>query len=220
MRIGIISEGKGDLGVIDNILKGITNLDTSNFVHIRPSDDFDETDLGLEDRSRSTWSLVRKECIEGDAITDFLNLENSKYVVIHIDTDKAQEFEVIIPTRDKNFCETLRERVVEKIKEWLDGRFTGKIFYAIAIEEIEAWLITIFKKTTDSSVSPNPKKGLEFILNKSSMNTSSTYQNYKFLSKPFSKTKEIQVGKFLEMNCSLRLFYEEVQKIWTAENPT
>jgi len=219
MKIGIISEGKGDLGVIDNILKGITNLDTSNFKHIRPSDDLDETDLALGDKTRSTWSLVKEECISGDAISSFFKLENSKYVVIHIDTDRAQDFEVNIPTRDENFCEVVRERVIEKINSWLDGRFPDCVFYAVAIEEIEAWLLTIYKPKKESSLQPNPKKALEFVLGKKGIDTTSSYNNYRQLSKPFLKEKEILVGKFLDYNCSLRLFYEEIKAMWAIENP-
>ena len=220
MRIGIISEGKGDLAVIDNILKGVTNLDASNFIHIRPSDDYDETDLNKPDRSRSTWSLVKKECVDGDGIQDFLELEGSKYVILHIDADKSQEFEVLTPERNDDYCIEIRSTIVDKIKEWLNGRFAENILFAVAVEEIEAWLLTIYRKPRkDTSTLPNPKRTLETILAKANINTTSNYNNYQKLSKPFSKIKEIEVGKFLNYNCSLRLFYEEVKLMWLRENP-
>jgi hypothetical protein len=208
MRIGIIAEGKSDLGVIDNVLKAATGLDTSNFFHILPSDELDETDLGL--KTWSTWSLVRKECMEGSAIENFFQLEGNKCLVLHIDTDTAQEYEIIVPTRDVNYCERIRESVIKKIKEWLNNRFENKLLFAIAVEEIEAWFLNLYinpKKLTDAI--PNPKKALEFALNKIAENTTSNYENYQRLSKPFAKEKEI--NKYLAFNCSLRLFFEEAR---------
>lgn len=218
MRIGIIAEGKGDLAVIENVIKGITGFDSSNFFHLRPSDDLDETDLGRGDPTRSTWSLVKKECVEKKAIERFLKLEDNKYIVIHLDTDRAQDYEIEIPERNDIFCENLREKVIIKIKEWLGNEYLEKMLFAIAIEEIDAWLLTIHGNLKDTSLSPNPKKALSFSLAKKRVDTTSNYYNFLSLSKPFSKDKEVKKGKFLELNCSLRLFHEEVQKMWAKEN--
>jgi hypothetical protein len=219
MSIGIIAEGKGDLGVLDQILKGITGLDTSNFKHIRPSEEFDETDLNNPDRRWSTWSLVRQECIDGSAIESYLQLEDSRFVVIHIDTDSAKDYGVIVPKRDSSYCQLLRSNVVAMIKSWLNGRFENKIHFAVAIEEIEAWLLTIYDKSAkETSLQPNPKKSLSYILSKRGENTTSNYENYKRLSKHFAKAKDVLSSKCLDFNCSLRLFYEEFQQDWNDSN--
>lgn len=213
MRIGIIAEGKGDLAVIDNVLKGATGLDTSSFIHILPADEFDETDLNQISKTWSTWSLVKKKCIEGTGIESFFKLEDSKCVVIHIDTDTAQDYEILIPTRDEKYCEAIRTRVIEKIKEWLNNRFQNQILFAVAIEEIEAWFLNLYiNPKKDTAIIPNAKKALEFALNKIGENTTSNYENYRKLSKPFSKKKEID--KHLEYNCSLRFFFKESQTMY------
>lgn len=218
MRIGIIAEGKGDLAVVENIIKGITGYDDTNFHHLRPSDEFDETDLGRDDPTRSTWSMVKKECLERKSMAYFLSLEDSKYVVIHLDTDKAQDYKVDIPKRDKEFCTNLRLNVVTKIKEWLNQEFLGKILFAVAVDEIDAWLLTIYGKQKDTSILPNAKGTLSYLLNKKNINTTSNYNNFKKISKPFSKKKEVQAGDFLTKNCSLRFFYEEIEQMWKKEN--
>ncbi len=218
MRIGIIAEGTGDLAVIENILKGVTNLDRSNFQPLRPSDKYDETDLNSTDRTRSTWSLVRQDCIDGEAIDEFFKIEDAQYVVIHLDSDQAQEYGVLVPPRDEQFCVTIRERVVQKMNDWLDGKFSGKVFFAVAVAEIDAWLLTIYAHPQrDTSVIPNPKKALEFVLNRKGLKTTSNYRNFQSLSDAFSKSKQVARGKYLEYNCSLKLFHEEITAMWARE---
>ena len=45
MRVGIIAEGRADLAVILNILKGRLGVDRSQVQPLRPEYDQDETDL-------------------------------------------------------------------------------------------------------------------------------------------------------------------------------
>jgi hypothetical protein len=212
MRIGIISEGPADIAVITNILKGVTGIDSNDIVPIRPLLKFDNTHLAhLDPGSFSTWSLVKEECVERKKIEQFLSLDDSTHVVIHVDTAEASNYGITLPSKkDHNYCETLRELVVEKINEWLENNFPNKILYAIAIEEIDAWVLVIYDKKVTCLVN-NPKSRLQYVLNKQDENSTSDYSNYLRLSKPLAKKKEVERGKFLDFNCSLRLFYEEVK---------
>src|SRR5690606_41608296 len=106
MRIGIIAEGSADLSVIENILKGVTSLDRSSFQPLRPSDKYDETDLNATDRRQSTWSLVKRDCVDGEVIEEFFKLEEAEYIVIHLDSDQAQEYKVLIPHSTTTFFST------------------------------------------------------------------------------------------------------------------
>ena len=45
MRLGIIAEGKADIAVIKAVLKALKGIDGSDVVQLRPSEQFDETDL-------------------------------------------------------------------------------------------------------------------------------------------------------------------------------
>jgi len=217
MRIGIVSEGPADIAVITNILKGVTGLDTNDIVPIQPRLKYDKTHLAhLEATSFSTWSLVRQECLERKKIEEFLSLEDSTHVVIHIDAAEANLYEVNIPEKDyHNYCNTLRKAIVDKIKEWLDNNFPDIILHAVAIEETDAWVLAIFETRTSCEV-VNPKRRLKFILNKKGENSTSDYPNYLRLTKAF--TKEREIIKSLNYNCSLRSFYEEVKQVITKAN--
>lgn len=217
MRIGIVSEGPADTAVITNILKGVTGMDTNDIVPIQPRLKYDKTHLAhLDATSFSNWSLVRQECMERKKIEEFLSLEDSTHVVIHIDASEASLYEIEIPPKDYHqYCTTLRQAVVDKIKSWLDHNFSEIILHAVAIEETDAWVLAIFETRTSCEVA-NPKKRLQFILSKKGENTTSDYANYLRLSKPFTKEKEII--KRMDYNCSLRSFYEEVKQMMDKEN--
>lgn len=211
MRIGLIAEGWTDIAVITNIVKGLTGLDSSVLKPIRPSDDYDETDLANRDpNSFSNWSLVKKECEDRSNIDMFFSLEGNNYIIIHLDTAEAHEFNITKPIKNASFCESLRQIVVEKIKDWMKNEYDDRTLYAVAIEEIEAWLLTIYKPDVDSSTAANPKKSLDFILGKKEINTTSNYLNYLQLSKPFTKWKDVERKHYLEYNCSLKKFSEEI----------
>lgn len=56
MYIGIIAEGKGDLAVITNILKGKLSVDKSDVEYLQPELDFDETE-SLSDEGGTVQQL-------------------------------------------------------------------------------------------------------------------------------------------------------------------
>lgn len=211
MRIGVISEGHSDRAVILNIITGITRLDSSDLIPIRPEVDYDETDKAFRNPNLfSTWSLVKKECQEREKIEQFLALEGHEYVVIHIDTAEAGNYGIARPTKDKDYCVTLRNLVIAKINEWLEDNHLESVLYAIAIEEIDAWILTIHEQK-DSTKSVSPKEKLKRVLGRKNINSTVSYNNYLLLSEPLSREREVKKGKFLEYNCSLKLFFEEVK---------
>ncbi len=216
MRIGIIAEGGADVAVITNLLKGVTGLDSNDIVPILPKMNFDNTHLAhLNPDSFSNWNLITKECAERKRIEEFFSFEDSTHIVIHIDTAESHLYEIQIPEKNYHeYCSTLRNTVIEKINTLLEGRYSDKILYAIAIEETDAWILAIVDNAK-SCESRNPKKKLQFILKEK---ITSNYNNFLKLSKPFSSESEIKKGKYLERNCSLKLFYEEIQEKLSSEN--
>ena len=54
MRLGIIAEGKADIAVIKAVLKALKGIDGSDVVQLRPSEQFDETDLN--EMNFSNWN--------------------------------------------------------------------------------------------------------------------------------------------------------------------
>lgn len=211
MRIGVISEGHADRAVIENILVGLTGLDSSNVIAIRPIYNLDETDKANKDpMTFSSWSVVKEECEERELIDGFLAMEGQDFVVIHIDTAEADQYGIKRPAKTSTYCQDLRSLVVDEINSWLKEDISDQILYAIAIEEIDAWILTIYEKR-DSTTSTSPKEKLEYILRKKDVNSASDYDNYLKLSKPLSKGREIRREKFLDYNCSLNAFFEEIK---------
>lgn len=212
--IGVISEGPADRAVITNILKGALGIDDSNIRALLPINKTDETDRA---RIKSVeefggWTSVKNECIEKKIINEFLAMEGQDFIIIHLDTAEASEYGVTsIPVKNGDYADNLRKLVVEIIDEWLeDQEVIDSTLHAVAVEEIDAWLLTIYDGDKDSSQSSDPKKKLGFILAKRGINTTSDYNNYLKLSKPFSKPKEVKKYKFPDMNASLKAFINEV----------
>ena len=216
MKVGLICEGHSDRAVIENILNGFCDVDSSDIIPLRPQELLDETSKTylMDESEFSTGSLVKKECEEKELIEDFLLIEGNEFIIIHFDTAEVDEYLVHRPAKNKdnhNYCFELRQNVVSKIDEWLEEQYIiERTIHAVSIEEIEAWILTIYiNKNTCSYVSPKEK--LKYELKKKNIPSHVKYDNYKILSSDFSKSKKIKKGNFLTKNCSLNLFIEEAK---------
>jgi len=212
MKIGVICEGHADRAVITNIITGITGLDRSNILALRPTNKSDETDKAFKNpKSISSWSVIKEECEKKELINEFLAIEGQDFVVIHIDTAEAGSYGVNSPNKKSdNYCENIRSLVVGKINDWLVTDLSKSILYAVAVEEIDAWVLTIYEQG-DSSKPANPKKQLSRVLAKKDLDSTSNYNNYLILSNPLSKQREITKNNYLSYNCSLKAFHDEVK---------
>ena len=72
MRLGIIAEGKADIAVIKAVLKALKGIDGSDVVQLRPSEQFDETDLN--EMNFSNWNLVLKSCEDNNLLQFFFDV--------------------------------------------------------------------------------------------------------------------------------------------------
>lgn len=212
--IGVIAEGHADRAVITNVLKGTLGIDESNIRPLLPINKTDETDRSrVKDAEEfGGWSSVKNECIEKKIINHFLALDGQDFIVIHIDTAEASQYGIqSIPAKDKDYAPNLRMLVINLIDEWLgEEDIVNSTLHAVAIEEIDAWLLTIYDSGKDSAKSADPKKKLGFILSKKNIDTTSDYENYLKLSKPLSKSKEVKQYKFPNFNASLKAFIDEI----------
>ena len=149
MRVGLVTEGRGDLAVLVNVLKGKLGLDFEDIQFIRPEYDMDETDVHDQAEAlRGGWGRVKRECVERGRIREFVEnaIDEDILVVIQIDTAEAHHhgYDVERPHRDApDYAELLRQRVVDRINVWLEGEDIERVRYAVAVEETEAWLLTI-----------------------------------------------------------------------------
>jgi hypothetical protein len=212
--IGVISEGPADQAVITNVLKGTLGIDDSNIRPLLPINKTDETDRSIPKTVEEFggWSSVKKECIEKKIINQFLAIDGQDYIVVHLDSAEASQYGVpSIPVKDENYAQNLRILMIELIDSWLEDRkVIDSTLHALAIEETDAWLLTIYEPGRDSTKSADPKKRLSFILSKEKVDSSSNYNNYLKLSRPLSKAKEVRKRIFSQFNISLEAFIEEV----------
>lgn len=228
MKVGIIAEGRSDLAVITNLLKGKLNIPQSDIQYLVPEFDYDETTLHqMRIEQFSNWTIVKQSCQNRHKISDFIDVfESERFIVIHIDSDTRQEvgYDVAEPinlnTSNDVIC--LRENIALKLTEWLGEEYKDKIVYAIAIQEIDAWVITQFVETIDTDLLSNPKDRLfRRILNEPNRFTArerreifglnnDKYQQYKLLTVGFRKQAKLRT--FIDKNISLRAFCTELER--------
>ncbi len=226
MRTGIIAEGKSDSAVITNILKGKLGINRSDISYLVPELEYDETDLArMREEQFSNWTIVKKHCVEGNVIRQFLSaIDDQRFLVIHLDTAERLEtnFGVLEPIKENvsGYSIAVCEAVLQKIKEWLGENLTEKIVYAIAVEEIEAWVIPIFElNATETEFYPNPKERLYRAINRPNLFNnrdrkilfqSNEFDKYLELSKPFRKQRDLTI--FCNKNSSLMRFCVQLEK--------
>jgi len=219
MYMGIIAEGKSDLAVIKNILKGKLGIDSSQLQYLQPDMAYDETDLHNRSAKKfSNWALVRQSCIERKKFSDFFSVDEIRFIIIQIDTAEAgyKNYEVERPAKNGKYSGELRNRVIKKINEWTENQFTDQFFYAIAIEETEAWVLTIYSdRPNDTCSYTDPKAELNRVLNKKlSAKQKQIFKKNEFdkfdkISENFRKSKKL--NSYMLLNESLKLFCESLE---------
>ncbi|MCB0522194.1 MAG: hypothetical protein H6577_13940 [Lewinellaceae bacterium] len=222
MKFGIIAEGWSDVAVLENILlgKGLI-VKSSDVLPLRPERMTDETDMSTKKpEAFSNWSLVKQECQDRIKISYFLGdrniVENDRKLIIHIDTAECGEqgFEVERPAKGTDYCLTLREKTIDKISKWLDNQFLDDTYFAIAIEETEAWIHALYENK-DTSKSANPKEAFQKFLSKKGIKTptNDTYKRAKILADNFTKLNKRKIKDCLDNNPSLKMFVESLPAV-------
>lgn len=148
------------------------------------------------------------------------------FVVIQIDTAEAHHTGYEVERPDKSgdaYSSVLRENVVARISGWLDGQFSEQVYYAVTIEEIEAWLLPIFgERAAETARFNDPKEKLQKLLN---TKLSDKERKKLFQDEPFDRylklSKDFRNKKLLEKHCqqneSLLLFCKSLEEVDTLE---
>ncbi|MCB9232971.1 MAG: hypothetical protein H6581_15005 [Bacteroidia bacterium] len=223
MEFGIICEGIGDRAVLENILYAVLGEDLEQIIPLRPEDQTDETDRHAMTAGQfSSWTLVKKECISGEKIRNFLGpfAGNDRIIVLQIDSAECGEigYDVIRPSKEnlKKYSAELRARIIDKMKEWMGENSKEEIIFAVCIEEMEAWLLAHYetRDIDDTCTFPDPKNkynqviNKKFEKNKKVLRNSNEYSKMKELSRPLRKNKELQKAR--TRNHSLHQFIESL----------
>jgi hypothetical protein len=222
MVVGIISEGLEDQGVIKNILLAVAkSLDLNIQVRpLRPSLQKDLTDLkNPKNPTIGTFQGVKNACLSKNDFKKFFYFEDSLNIVIHLDTAEIDQNNLSFTRPQKvgnpNYSTELRDLVINEINDWLDSEeFQAKSLYAISIEEIEAWVLTIFEQV-DTTYMADPKSSLARNLIKKNLISRQLSDKSLFLEEVtmkhnFHKIKNLKI--YAEKNESLKAFIIEVEK--------
>ena len=165
--IGIISEGAEDFGVLKNIFRAF-GFDGSEIIALRPALSKDATDRHNDPQTIGTFQGVKNACVGKDGKRpDFENFFerqiDAKYIVVQMDTAEIDrhDFPFVRPAKEgnSNYSIELRTAAIDLINNWLSNNYSDKIFYAVSIEELEAWCLTLFE-TGDTTYSVNVKSKL------------------------------------------------------------
>ncbi len=222
--ISIIAEGAEDIGVVKTILKSF-GFDGSEIIPIRPALSQDATDRYQNSQTIGTFQGVKNACIGKDGRRpDFeraFSMNDSNYMVIQLDTLEIEnhdfEFKKPLKVNNENYCNELRKSVIDKIDEWLDQNYKDKLFYAVTIEELESWCLTIFENQNTVHLN-NVKHRWELYLRRNNLTysdlkldpTKHKTQYFEKITQKYKFHKLEKLRQFSEYNQSLKYFVQSL----------
>jgi len=224
--INIIAEGAEDIGVLRSILQAF-GFDGSEIIPIRPGLSTDATDKYKDNQTIGTFQGVKNSCIgKNGKRTDFERAfctSDSNYMVIQLDTAEIEkhdfEFKRPLKQNNENYCLELRNSVIDVIDGWLEQNYKDKIFYAISIEELEAWCLTIFENKNTVNI-VNVKEKLSKHLNRKNLTfsdlkcdpTKDKTKYFEKVTKEYYFHKIPKLKEFAEKNHSLKYFIQSLEE--------
>jgi predicted house-cleaning noncanonical NTP pyrophosphatase (MazG superfamily) len=146
----------------------------------------------------------------------FFTIADNQYIIIQVDTLEINQTHSLIqkPQKRNNqnyaqnlieYAQLLRQSVIDTINEWLQNHYQEKLVYAICIEEMESWILTIYTKKNTIHAA-NPKETLKYVLKGKFKEGDQRY--YKEISKPFRKHKKLLI--YSQLNESFKAFIESL----------
>ncbi len=215
MRIGVIAEGVTDHRILKDILIGyFDDEDAFEYRHLQPV--LDATDESNESKHGS-WTHVIKYCESHEKLKN--NLLDLDFLLIQIDSDVCEKLNIDRRGSESpdEIVEMVKNRLIEAISTELYEAFESKIVFAIAVNEIECWLLPIYEShpkkrekivgcidTLNSALRVHPK--ISFFIDKKKK----TYRYYEILSEPFIKRKNL--AKYYPFNPSFAIFYDQLTR--------
>lgn len=203
---GIIAEGPCDQRVIEQILTGCIGGDNLFVNDIQPLDE------------PGGWTMVLSYLRDSTRLKQTLQLND--YLVIHIDTDVAQEKGFDLPWIDGEAPDALIDRVILRLQTEIGAttwaEIQNRVIFAIAVQAIECWLLPIFfesqvvkaaktsgcLETANHELRTRKQKGLGAGDNKFPT-------AYRDAAKPYRKRKELD--KLAPLNPSLARFVRDLR---------
>ncbi len=201
---GLICEGETDQTLIKNIIVGWTGNRNLLFPPLQPI----EGEAG-------GWTKVFKYCESGDFKAA---LKANDFIIIQIDTDfmsgDSVGKEYKIDLKDLNVKETVkafREKIVELIGAEFYEEYSERIIFAIAVNEIECWLLPVYFSDKKAKKYVNCIDTLNQVLPQKEGFYIDAKENdyYEKLARNFRKKKDIE--KYAKRQESFDLFLKNLQ---------
>lgn len=207
---GLITEGETDQAVLKNILVGYFNDFDVTIRALQPS--LDTTDASQMSEFGG-WYNVFQYCQSDFLVAAF---EQNDFLIIQIDSDCSHEKYFDVPKIEGETLDEFAERIKNRLKSVILTQmglelyeiYAQRFIFAIAIDEIECWLLPLFYTDKTQSATNN----CLFKLNqKLPDNQKISPQNkdkrvYQRISRAFMKTKTLQQAAL--QNPSFKLFIE------------
>ncbi len=220
LQIGIIAEGRADQFVLRNILYAF-GLEKNEIRFVRPELNEDETDkTNSNEKEFGSWSNVEKVCKNQISFNDFLDssLADNKLFIIQLDSDVCSEYGVqdFLNLKTTQDFTDFRQKIVDKINEWLDNKYINQLFYAICIRQMDAWVLTLFANQNDKDTAKisKPKDNLGFVKEYKKVASKPIPDRYEELSNNFSKKKKLKEA--IKYNQSLKDFVNSLENHFGA----
>lgn len=229
ITFGLIGEGHTDHKVLENILVGYFDDregDRIDFIY-RP--EIGDRTYQMPKEQFGGWYQVLEYCGSEEFLDGILE-QDVDYYIIQINTDKCPERQYLDENISQLPVEQQVEKVVEKLIEKINkkeesffDKFQSKIIFAIAVNEIECWLLPIFFEDKNKSRTSNCLRTLNRQLSKKNSNliinpNKKDSRKYEGLSAAFSKRKILL--KLHPHNPSLKIFVQTLKSLFHEfENP-
>ncbi|MFN0215781.1 MAG: phage tail protein [Saprospiraceae bacterium] len=205
---GLIAEGPTDHAVLENILIGHFNDPDLTIRPLQPL--LDSTDGA---QRQGGWTQVVAYCQSSFFQGAF---EQNDYLVVQIDTDCLHEkpFELDL----KNPVQSLVNQVIGKMESLITDSFEKgfwetyheKILFAVAVDELECWLLPLFYADKNAAATNNCLHKLNTQLAKNKHSTINPHakgpKQYDKLSRPLCKPKGLRSAA--AKNPSLGIFIQ------------
>lgn len=212
----LITEGRTDQAVIENILYGFSgtyDIDINWLLPLR-----DETDLERTENF-SNWALVFEFC-KSKKFQQSLQVNN--YVVVQVDTDVSDELNYDVPKFENGkelevheLVSRVKAKIINLITDEVYSRFKHRIIFAVCVHSLECWLLPIFYKDKKASKTKGCLSALNSALQKTGVKISGSknVKIYDRISSAFCKNKELR--KLSLRNPSFKIFINELERIRT-----
>lgn len=220
MRIGFICEGVTDLAVLENIFYGLFDEDDLYITELAPPPvDYTKPNYERNDR-KGGWERL-KEFLTTNEFK--MQLDVHDYILIHIDSDEGYHpnFGVQINIKKNGNHEQFIIDIENKLIEWINSSsylhyntYQEKIIFCVCVHSIECWILAHYNRSSNEISNCETQMFTYLISNKTLNCATKDAKNFKKISKPLKKIREI--NKLRERSQSFNRFISNIDKAFKS----